>query len=169
MKWGQGYVCKVTILPPVKVMECAILMDHTWAYGGESWSGAQKDLDAAPRWRQSQTRAAGRKEDITHAIAMRVAVEKGHSGLFKVPTGESFSYKHLQWPTWEASSLRHSQERGSLSYISFFTSPSSTIAWSKLQLDESKFMKITDKLVFLLLKCPNLPSTGLGPLLWIKD
>lgn len=80
-------------------MECVIPMDHTWAYGGESWSGAQKDLDAAPRWRQSQTRVAGRKRDITHAITMGVAAEKCHSGLFKVPTGESISYKHLPGPT----------------------------------------------------------------------
>lgn len=62
-------------------MECVIPMDHTWAYGGESWSGAQKDLDAAPRWRQSQTRVAGRKRDITHAITMGVAAEKSLRAL----------------------------------------------------------------------------------------
>lgn len=131
VKRAQGYVCNITTVFWVKVQKRVIPMDRMWAYGGESWPGAQKDLDVALRCSCLRTRAAGwRKEGLL----------RGPRAL----TGESISYAQLPGPHWEAGLQRHSQERSSLSF-----SPSFLLsAMARSSLDESKSRQVTGELPF---------------------
>lgn len=102
-----------------------------WSVGlcRESWSRAQRDLGGGPRWEICQHQAEGRRDT---AYAERGDVKKGPSGVFKVLTGESASYKHPLGLGWEGSLWRCQSPESEVPFLlPLFPSPFSAVLWSK--------------------------------------